>query len=160
MLFWYTARLIWDGFCVSAHCTWNTHQLCSFPSQDRAKPSPTTPCNCCVIIQSSGGAYRVRSHQQALLPEVKAPHLCDTSEHQRLIKRVPPGHSQIQAFYVAVLLNHWDSFTWAVRTAVLLLSVCKKTIFRLSKNNKIIQGERSAKWCFHLTQQTSQTNQA
>lgn len=117
-------------------------------------------CKCCVIIQSSGGAYKVRTHQQVLLPEVKAPHLCDTSDHQRLIKRVPPGHSQIRAFCVAVLLNHWDSFTSAVRTGVLLLSVCKKTIFRLSKNKKIIQGERSAKWCFHLTQQTFQTNQA
>lgn len=81
-------------------------QLHSFPSQDRAKQSPTMPCKCCVIIQSSGGAYRVRSRQQPLLPAVKAYHLCDTSEHQRLIKSVPPGHSQIQVFCVAVLLNH------------------------------------------------------
>lgn len=72
----------------------------------------------------------------------QSPHLHDTSEHQRLIKRVPPGHSQIQVFCVAVLLNHWDSFTSAVRTGVLLLSVCRKTIFRPSKKKLNYTGSR------------------
>lgn len=133
--------------------TWSRYKLHSFPSQDRAKQSPIMPRECCVIIQPSGGAYRVRSRQQPLLPGVKAYHLCDTSEHQRFLKRVPLGHSQIQVFCVAARQNHWDGFASAVRTGVFCSLGINPPFSGFLKKIKLYgeQGERSREWCFHLT---------